>query len=174
MPPPGFRPPPGYPAPPPGYRRPEGFFHRQARLGMERKARQLRWGWPILVAVAVIGLLAMVGSVIFQVVRHHAEQAPPSARQTVSTFLHRLVLDDLGPAHDSLCDATRAKRDRSAFAAYVKAHELAGFADPAAGTPSSAASVEYYVLRYVDGTSELHGVPVVQEAGVFRVCGDPY
>jgi hypothetical protein len=30
------------------------------------------------------------------------------------------------------------------------------------------------VLNYADGTKELHGFPIVREAGRYRVCGDPY
>jgi hypothetical protein len=106
-----------------------------------------------------------------------------SPRDAATSFLKEIVANRIDGAYAYLCTSAQAKYDRTAFAAYLEAHKFASFSNPPRGTPSSAprpdpsgpvVGVEYYVLNSSTGAKTLHGIPIVRESGLYRVCGDPY
>jgi hypothetical protein len=184
-PPPQGPPPGGYPPPrPPGYPpyRLESFVGRQVRIGLEREARRLallKYLWPVLVLLVVCGIGGYIGNRVLTSRSGTAQSAPATSRAAAASFIRHLVADDLDSAYAELCATTQAAYDRARFAEHAHARKIESWPAPARGTPSSspapgAVNVEYFVLNYADGTSELHGFPVVWQAGRYRICGDPY
>jgi hypothetical protein len=158
---------------------------RQVRLGLERKARQLKlfkYVWPVFVLLILCGVGAYAGQRLLSS-RMSIRSEPSTPRQAAVTFLRHLLDDRTDAAYAQLCTATQRTYDRTAFAAYAHAHKISSFPNPPRGTPSSSpggvesaapVSVEYFELNYANNTTELHGIPIVQEPGGYRICGNPY
>lgn len=98
------------------------------------------------------------------------------ARQAAETFI--TDLEDSPPsAYGALCAATQQAFTPERFVEIVNsrrpmAHEIVG-----TSTFNSGGHVRVTVaasLTYTNGLTERHGFPLIKEAGVWKVCGQPY
>jgi len=98
------------------------------------------------------------------------------ARQAAEAFIKDLE-DSPPTAYGGLCAATQRAFTPERFAEIVDsrrpmAHQIIG-----TNTFNSGSRVTVTVvatLTYTDGLTERHGFPLIREAGVWKVCGQPY
>ncbi len=127
----------------------------------------------IVLAVCCVGGI-VVGGLVFTSIRNAAKPAQAS----VDTFVTHLEAGETDAAYDSLCSRARDQFTREQFAQIVNdqskptQHTMLGAnVSNVNGRASASVTAE---LHYSDGRTDRHLFLLEQEAGVWRVCGQPY
>ena len=99
------------------------------------------------------------------------------AREAADEFLKRVQSGDTSSAYASLCAPTRGRFTEAAFDQTIHNRPFSSYSivmtsvATVNGVPSASVSVK---LRYADGSSDNHEVPLVKENDEWHVCGQPY
>ncbi|SBT41453.1 Rv0361 family membrane protein [Micromonospora auratinigra] len=149
------------------------------RQGWNRSARRRR---PLRAGVLVGGLgvgLCLVG--VAGVAVWNAQvvlQANGPVRETADTFLRQVAAGETGPAYGKLCREARGKWSEVGFGSWVRTPpQVSGYeivdvsVATRGGRPRGTVTVR---LTRDGGGSEERQLPVVQEDGEWRICGDPF
>lgn len=105
-------------------------------------------------------------------------QANGPVRDTTDTFLHQVAAGDTDQAYEKLCREARRKWSQVGFGSWVRTPpRVTGYqitdvsVSTRRGQPHGTVQVR---LTRDGGASEDRTLPVVQEDGKWRVCGDPF
>ncbi|MEV5695213.1 Rv0361 family membrane protein [Micromonospora globbae] len=105
-------------------------------------------------------------------------QAAGPVRETADEFLREVTLGDTDDAYDRLCDEARRKWSEGGFTSWVQTppevrdYEIVDVSvTTRGGRPHGTVTVE---LTRDSGLTEQRELPVVQEDGDWRICGDPF
>ncbi|MFR9775065.1 hypothetical protein ACL02O_03280 [Micromonospora sp. MS34] len=105
-------------------------------------------------------------------------QANGPVRETADTFLREVAAGDTDPAYEKLCRQARGKWSQVGFRSWVRTPpQVTGYeivdvsVATRSGRPRGTVKVR---LTREGGGSEERDLPVVQENGEWRVCGDPF
>lgn len=104
-------------------------------------------------------------------------QANGPVRRTADTFLREVAAGDTDRAYEKLCRTARSKWSAVGFGSWVRTPpQVTGYqitdvsVSTRRGIPHASVKVR---LTREGGASEERNLPVVQEDGKWRVCGDP-
>lgn len=149
----------------------ERAYHRPAR-----RRRPVRGG--VLVAGLGLGtcLVGVAGLGLWNV--QVVLQANGPVRETADVFFQQVVAGDPDQAYDKLCRDARGRWSQVGFASWVRTPpQVSGYeivdvsVATRGGRPRGTVTVR---LTREGGASEQRELPVVQEDGRWRVCGDPF
>ncbi|MFU8874274.1 hypothetical protein [Micromonospora sp. SL4-19] len=105
-------------------------------------------------------------------------QANGPVRETADTFLHAVAADETDKAYEKLCRQAKSKWSAGGFGSWVRTPpQVRGYeitdvsVATSAGRPRGTVTAR---LTRDGGDSEERKLPVVQENGKWRVCGDPF
>jgi hypothetical protein len=148
----------------------EKGWSRPARRRRPARAGLLFSGLSIgLCLVGVAGLAAWNVQLVLQ--------ANGPVRETADTFLHDVAAGDTDKAYEKLCRDARGKWSQVGFGSWlrtppqVRGYEIVDVSVATrGGRPRGTVKIR---LTREGGGSEDRNLPVVQENGKWRVCGDP-
>lgn len=140
-----------------------------------RAPRRARTVLLILLAILVVccGAVAVISYGVFNAGRN----TTGPMRDGATRFLDNLRERDFDSAYGRLCDRTTAQLTKEAFTTAASARPLAGYSVTKTYVADRSGLVDGTViasLAYADGATESHALPMVEEDGVWRVCGNPY
>ncbi|MFG2052461.1 hypothetical protein ACGFI9_00395 [Micromonospora sp. NPDC048930] len=105
-------------------------------------------------------------------------QANGPVRETADTFFRQVAAGDTDQAYEKLCRDARGKWSQVGFGSWVRTPpQVSGYqivdvsVATRGGRPRGTVKVR---LTREGGASEERELPVVQEDGKWRVCGDPF
>jgi hypothetical protein len=131
----------------------------------------------LLILLAVLVVCCGAGAVISYGVFNAGRNTTGPMRDGAIHFLDNLREHDFDSAYGRLCDRTTAQLAKQAFIAAASARPLISYGVTKTYIADRSGLVDGTViatLTYADGTSESHALPMVEEDGVWRVCGNPY
>jgi hypothetical protein len=131
----------------------------------------------ILVTLAVVVACCGAAAVVSYGVFNAGRDTTGPMRDGATHFLDNLREKDYDSAYGRLCDRTARQLAKQAFVDAASTRPLAGYSVTRTYVADRSGLVDGTVivtLRYADGTSESHALPMVEEDGVWRVCGNPF
>jgi hypothetical protein len=147
--------------------------------GWTRSARRRR---PVRGGVLVGGLglgmclVGVAGVAVWNV--QVVLQANGPVRETADTFFREVAAGDTDQAYEKLCRTARGRWSRVGFGSWARTPpQVSGYeivdvsVATRGGRPHATVRVR---LTREGGASEERDLPVVQESGQWRVCGDPF
>ncbi|MEU9829634.1 Rv0361 family membrane protein [Micromonospora chersina] len=141
-----------------------------------RRRRPVRAG--VLVAVLGLGtcLVGVAGLGVWNV--QVVLQANGPVRDTADAFFREVAAGETDQAYDKLCREARGKWSQVGFGSWVRTPpQVSGYeivdvsVQTRGGRPRGTVTVR---LTRDGGGSEERELPIVQEDGKWRVCGDPF
>jgi hypothetical protein len=134
-----------------------------------------RTGRTVLIVVGIVvlvGCLCAGGFGFFLYRSLNTASAQP--RAAVHTFVGDLAAGDANAAYDELCRRTQAGYSRADFTSFVSSQPRPTKAKITGFDISGNAAQIKTTLSLADGRNQLHTFELARDAGVWRVCGNPY
>lgn len=130
----------------------------------------------VLIVLAVVLALCCCGGGVGAYLFFDGATKP--AREATSAFLTELESGDLTAAYDRLCDSTKIRLDRPAFAQAIDQRRPVSHDLHWGGSYSNDNGVETAVITadmtYAGGGKDARAFRMLKEDGAWKPCGNPY